>query len=199
MTVREDEAAGQTAEYGGASGADALAEADRAAGADVLAEADHAAGADVLAEADHAADADVLARPVAHTRPAFHHVELWTHDLSIATAFDWLLERLGWTARHDPDWPAGRTWHHADGSYLVLEQSPDVTGDAHERTRPGLNHLALTIGDAASLADLRAEAPAHGWTELFSDLFPHAGGPDHTAVYLENAQGHEIEIVAPSR
>lgn len=130
-------------------------------------------------------------------RPGIHHVELWTHDLTIAADLDWLLARLGWTARQDPGWPTGRTWHHPDGSYLVLEQSPAVTGTRHERTRPGMNHLALTIADRPALDGLRADAAAHGWTELFAERYPHAGGPDHVALYLEGAQGHEIEVVAP--
>lgn len=125
-----------------------------------------------------------------------HHIELWTHDLAIAPFFDWLLGELGWEARHDPAWPEGRTWHHPTGVYLVLEQSPAVVGTAHDRMRPGLNHLALAAADRAALDRLRDGAAAHGWTELFGQEYPHAGGPDHTALFVENAQGFELEIVA---
>lgn len=126
-----------------------------------------------------------------------HHIELWTADLeATAPSFDWLLGSLGWRARVDPDWPAGRTWHHDSGVYLVLEESPAVTG-AHDRLRAGLNHLALRAADRAALDALRAGAAAHGWAELFAELYPHAGGPDHVALYLANAEGFEVELVAP--
>lgn len=129
-----------------------------------------------------------------HPNPV-HHIELWTDDLArVQPSFDWLLPRLGWTADHDPAWPEGKVWRHPTGVYLVLEQSPAVTAP-HDRMRAGLNHLALRVHERGTLDDLRAEAPRHGWTELFAERYPHAGGPDHTALFLENAQGFEIEVV----
>jgi catechol 2,3-dioxygenase-like lactoylglutathione lyase family enzyme len=125
-----------------------------------------------------------------------HHIELWTADLAaVEPAWHWLLTTLRWELRLVEGWDAGRTWHHATGAYVVLEQSPAVVGDRHDRMRPGLNHLALRVADRAALDALRADAPAHGWTELFADAYPHAGGPDHTALYLENAEGFEVELV----
>ena len=124
-----------------------------------------------------------------------HHVELWTSELSAsAPSFDWLLPILGWVPEHDPQWPTGRTWKHHSGVYIVLEQSPDVTG-VHDRLRGGLNHLALRINDRDLLDQLRRDCPAHGWRELFADRYPHAGGPQHTALFIENDEGFEIEIV----
>jgi hypothetical protein len=43
---------------------------------------------------------------------------------------------------------------------------------------------------------LAAEGAAHGWTLLFPDRHPHAGGPDHYAAYLANTDGFEVELVA---
>ena len=125
-----------------------------------------------------------------------HHLEVWTDDLAgVEGAFDWLLRRLGWRPDHDRDWPRGRIWTHPAGMYVVLEQSPDVTGP-HDRCRAGLNHLALRVAGRAALDGLRAECAGHGWSELFAAQYPHAGGPEHTALFLENAQGFEVEIVA---
>ncbi|MEJ8280800.1 VOC family protein [Pseudonocardia spirodelae] len=125
-----------------------------------------------------------------------HHVELWTHDLAQAEpSFHWLFTELGWTLRDD-GWDRGRVWTHPAGVYVVLEQSPDVRGH-HDRHRAGLNHLALTVPDRPRLDALRAACGGHGWTELFADAYPHAGGPAHTALFAENAQGFEVEIVAP--
>lgn len=39
-------------------------------------------------------------------------------------------------------------------------------------------------------------AHEHGWQELFADKYPHAGGPTHTALFLENTEGFEVELVA---
>ncbi len=125
-----------------------------------------------------------------------HHIELWTVDLAaVEESFDWLLTSLGWTPDHDPDWPQGWTWTHESGAYVVLEQSPDVTG-AHDRLRGGLNHLALRIDSRERLDALRKGCAAHGWTELFAERYPHAGGSRHTALFIENAEGFELEIVA---
>ena len=30
---------------------------------------------------------------------------------------------------------------------------------------------------------------------MFADKYPHAGGPEHTALFLENSEGFEVEIV----
>lgn len=127
--------------------------------------------------------------------PGFHHVELWTESLAEALpSWSWLLQKLGWTTYQE--WPGGISWQAADGSYLVLEESPDTTGP-HNRTRAGLNHLALTVPSSTFLDGLRQEAPGHGWEELFTDSYPYAGGPAHYALYLENIQGFEVEVVAP--
>ena len=42
---------------------------------------------------------------------------------------------------------------------------------------------------------MRADAAAHGWRELFAEKYPHAGGDGHTALYLENSEGFEVEVV----
>lgn len=125
-----------------------------------------------------------------------HHIELWTEDLAgVANSFDWLLTELGWRDEPNPDWPQGRIWRHESGVYIVLEQSSNVRDARHDRMRPGLNHLALRGSDLPHLHRLRADSTSHGWTELFADRFPGAGGRAHTALFLENAQGFEIEIV----
>lgn len=125
-----------------------------------------------------------------------HHIELWTGDLArSAAAFDWLLTELGWRSDPNADWPQGRIWRSQGGPYLVLEASPDVTGP-HDRLHAGLNHLALGVRDRSELDRLRAECGRHGWAELFADRYPHAGGPEHTALFIENDEGFEVELVA---
>ena len=43
---------------------------------------------------------------------------------------------------------------------------------------------------------LARRAGSHGWTLLFRDRHPYAGGREHYAAYLENAEGFEVELVA---
>ncbi|MCY7299603.1 MAG: VOC family protein, partial [Ilumatobacteraceae bacterium] len=81
-------------------------------------------------------------------------------------------------------------------TYVVVEQSPALVGEVHERCRPGLNHLAFHAGDTADVDRLVSAAPEHGWSLMFADRHPHAGGADTYAAYLENSDGFEVELVA---
>lgn len=125
---------------------------------------------------------------------SLHHVELWVPDLAAATrSWGWLLGELGWGPYQH--WDAGRSWRLGD-TYLVMEQSPALSGPAHDRLAPGLNHLAFHAGPRAEVDRLTAAAPAHGWTLLFPDRHPYAGGPDTYAAYLEDTLGYEAELIA---
>ncbi|MFB7851336.1 trifunctional class I SAM-dependent methyltransferase/NUDIX hydrolase/VOC family protein [Streptomyces sp. NPDC056053] len=126
-----------------------------------------------------------------------HHIELWVPDLAAAErGWGWLLGELG----HVPyqRWEHGRSWRRGE-SYVVVEQSPDLIPEPYDRRRPGLNHLAFHVRDRAALDALVARAPEHGWRQLFADRYPHAGGEEHVAAYLEDAAGYEVELVAGGR
>ena len=123
---------------------------------------------------------------------AVHHLDLWVEDLARAVAeWGWLLGELGWSY----DATVEGAFLHPDGTYLFLERSPDQVDAPHDRMRPGVNHLALTCEDRPLLDRIRAESTEHGWHELFADRYPHAGGEQHTALYLENSEGFEVEVV----
>ena len=127
---------------------------------------------------------------------AVHHVEIWVPDLSRAVAsWGWVLSRLGW--KDGDGWPGGMTWIASDGSYVVVEQSPAMSAGEHDRLRPGMNHLALNAAGRAEVDAIVAEAGRHGWTLMFADRHPYAGGPQHYAAFLHNTDGYELEIVAP--
>lgn len=147
-----------------------------------------------------------------HRTAGLDHLELWTADLAaVEPGWAWLLGSLGWWDEAIEGWETGRIWRHGDGSYIVLEQSPDVRhpdvhsepaearaahGAVPHRMGPGMNHLALTIRDRAALDRVRAAATENGWHELFAERYPHAGGPDSIAWYAENPEGIEVEVVA---
>ncbi|GAA2612528.1 hypothetical protein Adu01nite_04670 [Paractinoplanes durhamensis] len=121
-----------------------------------------------------------------------HHVELWVPDLEGSSGpWGWLLTELGWTIFQD--WPGGRSWKHGE-VYLVLEQSPALSGDVHDRLAPGLNHVAFAVGSQDEVDRLTREAPEHGWSLLFADRHPHAGGPESYAAYFEDNWGYEVEL-----
>lgn len=132
--------------------------------------------------------------------PRIHHIELWTTCLATSAAeFDWLLSAIGWRTDPVADWETGQIWRAPSGEYLVLEESPAVSGPL-DRMHAGLNHLALEVADRATLDQVKKDAPEHGWTHLFAEKYPHAGGPDSTALYLENSEGFEVElVVTPTR
>jgi catechol 2,3-dioxygenase-like lactoylglutathione lyase family enzyme len=125
---------------------------------------------------------------------AIHHVELWVPNLDRAiVSWGWLLTALGY--RMFQDWPGGRSWQSGH-AYIVVEQSPARTASRHDRCRPGLNHLAFHVPSRQQVDELTGEALLHGWRLMFSDVHPYAGGPQHYAAYLENADGFEVELVA---
>ncbi|WP_040161909.1 VOC family protein [Mobilicoccus massiliensis] len=125
-----------------------------------------------------------------------HHIELWTRDLgATGAAFHWLFTELGWREDTAGGWSNGRIWQHPSGVYVVLEASAAITGPQN-RHHAGLNHLALRVGSRADLDHLRQLCGDRGWAELFPERYPHAGGPTHTALFIENAEGFEIELVA---
>ncbi|MBW5484790.1 VOC family protein [Streptomyces bambusae] len=127
-------------------------------------------------------------------RGTLHHVEIWVPSLERAVAsFGPLLEALGYVPYQE--WADGRSWR-LGATYLVFEQSPALTGDRHDRCRPGLNHLAFHVEDPAAVDRLTADAVRHGWTLMFPERHPHAGGPGTWAAYLENPDGFEVELVA---
>lgn len=124
----------------------------------------------------------------------FHHVEIWVADLESAlTEWGWLLRELGF--ERDSEWSGGETWS-AGGAYLALTTSPNLSAAVHDRRAPGVNHLAFTAGTPDRVDRIMAEAPDHGWAPLYHERYPHAGGPDHYAGWLENSAGFKAEVVA---
>lgn len=127
-------------------------------------------------------------------RGHIHHIELWVPRLDEAIAsLGWLLEDLGY--EFFQSWDHGRSWQ-LDDTYVVVEQSPALTSDVLDRLRPRLNHLAFHAGTNDEVDELVRKALGHGWSLLFNEAHPYAGGPEHYAAYLSNVDGFEIELVA---
>lgn len=130
------------------------------------------------------------------TRGRLHHLELWMDDATSADGrWPWLMQQLG--CRLASSWETGRSWTLED-AYVVLESGSAHVRGLQNRLRSGLNHVAFWAGSRADLDALVAGAVEHGWTLMFADQHPHAGGPDTYAAYLEDAAGFEVELVAES-
>ncbi|WP_405474220.1 VOC family protein [Paenarthrobacter ilicis] len=128
------------------------------------------------------------------SKGTLHHIELWVPDLLRAKQeWGWALAGLGYSIYQS--WATGISWRLGP-TYIVAEQSPAMTSSEHERTLPGLNHLAFHAGSKEKLDEFVEQSHRHGWVQLFQDKYPHAGGPDHYAAYLTNSDGFELELVA---
>ena len=72
-----------------------------------------------------------------------------------------------------------------------------VPGMLHSRLRPGMNHVAFHVASEAEIARLVAEAADHGWRRLHGDP-RHPLSPSLSVAYLEDGDGFEVELIAPS-
>lgn len=124
--------------------------------------------------------------------PGLHHVEIWVAGRE-QPSWEWLLTALGFLC--DREWAEGRSWSAA-GTSLTVTTSPALADAGHDRRRPGVNHLAFRGGPRASVDAVMAAAADHGWHALYAERYPHAGGAEHYAGWLENADGFKVEIVA---
>ncbi|NUL48724.1 reverse transcriptase-like protein [Cellulosimicrobium funkei] len=149
------------------------------------------AAAPTVAPAEAAAPAGVVpSRRVGR----LHHVEIWVEDLETArSSLGWLFQELGYAV--SGEWSEGTSYQGA-GEYLVLESGPHVRAGGHDRLRPGLNHVAFHAGSRADVDALTEAAQSRGFTLMFSERHPFAGGRNHYAAYLEAPSGFEVELVA---
>jgi hypothetical protein len=121
-------------------------------------------------------------------------VEVWVADLAGARAeWGWLLREVGFI--RESEWREGESWV-AGGAYLTLTTSPNLSQASHDRRAPGVNHLAFKAGTAKAVDAIMDAAAGHGWRPLYHDRYPHAGGPEHYAGWLENSAGFKAEVVA---
>ena len=125
-----------------------------------------------------------------------HHVTLWVPDLERAeVSWSWLLGRLGYA--RDVSVERVVLLRHPAGTSVVLEQSTDmVPGMLYSRLRPGLNHMAFHVNTSDEFVSIETDAPDFGWSIFRSERHPIAGGAD--VMYLEDRDGFEVELVAPS-
>lgn len=122
-----------------------------------------------------------------------HHVELYVADLARSVEFwGWLLPELGYEVFQE--WDEGVSYR-LDDVYLVFTQAP-LASTGLDRRAVGLNHLAFHVAAPADVDRLTAAMNERGVRVLYPDRHPHAGGPDHYALFCEDPDGLKVELVA---
>ena len=125
-----------------------------------------------------------------------HHVELYVADLELSLAF-WtpFLESLGY--HESQRWPEGVSYMSGE-TYLCFVQAPqDHIAAGYHRQRIGLNHLAFHARSRTHVDEVARWVKSAGFTVLYEDKYPYAGGPDYYALYCEDPNRIKVELVAP--
>lgn len=127
-----------------------------------------------------------------------HHIELYVSDLERSIAF-WtpFMHLLG----YEPDrWSGGMNYQRSpEETYLcLLPADPEHVAAGYHRKRIGLNHLAFRAASRAQVDQIANWVKASGYTLLYEDRHPYAGGPNYYAVFVEDPDRFKLEVVAPS-
>jgi catechol 2,3-dioxygenase-like lactoylglutathione lyase family enzyme len=125
-----------------------------------------------------------------------HHVELYVSDLQRSLAF-WtpFLGRLGY--HESQRWSEGVSYAH-ERTYLCFVQAPaEHLASGYHRRRIGLNHLAFHARSRPHVDEMAAWVKAAGYTVLYEEQYPYAGGPGYYALYCEDPDRMKVELVAP--
>ncbi|WP_057896860.1 VOC family protein [Liquorilactobacillus oeni] len=125
-----------------------------------------------------------------------NHIEIYVSDLFVSSKFwKWLLVgHLGYKTYQK--WEKGISYIKDSCSYIVFVQADKKKlALSYNRTRIGLNHLAFSIPDKSTLAQIKMELNALNYRELYADRYPHAGGKDRYALYFEDPDRIKVEIV----
>jgi catechol 2,3-dioxygenase-like lactoylglutathione lyase family enzyme len=125
-----------------------------------------------------------------------HHAEVNVSDLERSVEFwGWFLERLGYESFQE--WDGGRSWRLGD-TYLVFVRTEErYLEPPYHRRRVGLNHLAFHAESRQQVDEMTQLLEERGVEILYRDQHPHAGGPDHYALYFEAPDRIKVELVAP--
>ncbi|MED5618908.1 VOC family protein [Ideonella sp. BN130291] len=129
------------------------------------------------------------------TPGALHHVEVYVASLQESCAF-WepFLAHFGYEVERFSNGVSmilGET-------YIVLVQAeePHLSLGFH-RKRVGLNHLAFHAQSREQVDQIAEWVQSNGYTLLYKERHPHAGGPNYYAMFCEDPNRIKVEVVAP--
>ncbi|MGT2716062.1 VOC family protein [Streptococcus respiraculi] len=123
-----------------------------------------------------------------------HHIEINVANLAISRAFyDKLFADLGYEL--DQEWEEGFSYRYRDTYLVFVQTEEDYREPSYHRKRTGLNHLAFVLLTKEKVDSLHERLRSEGVTLLYEENYPHAGGPDHYAVFFEDPDRLKIEVV----
>jgi catechol 2,3-dioxygenase-like lactoylglutathione lyase family enzyme len=106
------------------------------------------------------------------------------------------MEKLGYEAER---WSGGMNYIIEGQAYFCVLQAPvEHLSAGYHRKRVGLNHLAFKGNSRAHVDEIAAWVRASGFTTLYPEKYPFAGGSDYYAMYCEDPDRIKVEVVAPS-
>ncbi|WP_425258497.1 VOC family protein [Rubrivivax sp. RP6-9] len=126
-----------------------------------------------------------------------HHVELYVSSLERSCAF-WtpFMAMLGYSAEA---WSGGMNYvRNEDETYFcLLPALQEYLSAGYHRRRVGLNHLAFKGTSRTQVDEIASWITENGYTLLYPDRHPYAGGPNYYAVFCEDPDRFKLEVVAP--
>jgi catechol 2,3-dioxygenase-like lactoylglutathione lyase family enzyme len=126
-----------------------------------------------------------------------HHIEVYVSNLARSVAF-WtpFMQLLG----YEPDpWSGGMNYVRDGAAYLCFLPAPEEhVAAGYHRKRVGLNHLAFTGRSRQHVDEIAAWVKSAGYAVLYEERYPHAGGPNHYALFCEDPDRIKVEVVAPT-
>lgn len=138
----------------------------------------------------------VLSENHATKTGTLHHVEINVSNVHRSAEFwGWMLEYLGYEPYQI--WNAGRSWRKGETYVVFVQTEWDYLSDGYHRRRTGLNHVAFCAGSRTQVDELTELLREKGTRILYEDRHPHAGGPDHYAVFFEDPDRIKVEVVGP--
>ncbi|MBX3142876.1 MAG: VOC family protein [Trueperaceae bacterium] len=128
-----------------------------------------------------------------------HHIEIYVTDLERSIAF-WtpFLAQLDYEADR---WSGGMNYVKDDPAetYLCFLPAPAEHASAgYHRKRVGLNHIAFKGRSREHVDEMTAWVRQAGYTVLYDDRHPYAGGRNYYALFCEDPDRIKVEVVAPS-
>jgi catechol 2,3-dioxygenase-like lactoylglutathione lyase family enzyme len=125
-----------------------------------------------------------------------HHVELYVSSLDASKEF-WgvFLGALGYS--DGKEFTGGVTYELGETYITLVQTEKAYLQPAYHRKRVGLNHLAFHAESREQVDRMTAWIRDHGYTVLYEDKHPFAGGADYYALYCEDPDRMKVELVAP--
>lgn len=125
---------------------------------------------------------------------ALNHIEIYVSNLQKTRDFwAWLFGELGWAPYQE--FTNGFSFRR-EGTYIVFVQTEDKhLAAGYHRGRTGLNHLAFSAPDRASVDRLAAQLKDRNVTMLYADRHPDKSAEIY-AVYFEDPDRIKVEFAA---